>query len=159
MANTLDSSGGCNKSWSSIHCNLAHVYRKQNLFDKSLLHFNKVLRINNKDVNVHSAIGLIYLKLGKVSKAIEVLHVALSILPNDPIALDLLDKALESNLRVSTKKLLNDDLLATPGSKDQLSNKSIGGGRRRTGRGNSTSELGSSSSVYRRIKEIKKWWC
>ncbi|ODV83408.1 hypothetical protein CANARDRAFT_238264 [[Candida] arabinofermentans NRRL YB-2248] len=109
-AKNLDSDA---KAWSSIHCNLGHVYRRLNIHDKALNHFQKVLRISRKDVNVHSAIGLLYLKIGKISKAIEVLHIALSIQPNDPIALDLLNKSLESNLHITNKKLLSDNLSLT----------------------------------------------
>ncbi|KAG7786273.1 hypothetical protein KL910_004306 [Ogataea haglerorum] len=132
-ASTLDSNA---KAWSSIHCNLGHVYRRLNMLDKSLSHFNKVLRISRNDVNIYSAIGLLHLKMGKISKAIETLHVALSIQPNDPIALDLLNKALESNLQMNNKQLLDEPLpqksaFQTPINKPTRNLKFIGEDNRR----------------------------
>lgn len=85
------------KAWLSIHANLGHVYRRLNMFTKSLACFEKVLKISNKDSNIYSAIGLIYLKIGDVSKSIENLHYALAINPSDPVPSDLLKRALEEN--------------------------------------------------------------
>ncbi|ODV96093.1 hypothetical protein PACTADRAFT_80161 [Pachysolen tannophilus NRRL Y-2460] len=86
------------KAWLSIHANLGHVYRRLRLYDKSLQSFNQVLKISSKDSNIYSAIGLVHLKRNEINKAIETLHVALSIQPNDPVATDLLKKALEENI-------------------------------------------------------------
>lgn len=86
------------KTWISIHANLGHVYRRGNQPYKALECFGQVLKISNKnDSNVLSAMGLIYLKLGNTFKAIDILHDALSILPTDPVAADLLKRALELN--------------------------------------------------------------
>lgn len=94
------------KAWISIHSNLGHVYRRMNFFNKALNCFKKVLKISNNDHNIFSAIGLIYLKMNDLSKSIENLHYALSSSPNDPVATDLLKRALEENL------LLNNDLVS-----------------------------------------------
>lgn len=86
------------KIWISIHANLAHVYRRTNQPFKSLECFNQVLKISQaNDSNILSAMGLIYLKLGNIFKAIEVLHDALAISPSDPVASDLLKRSLEAN--------------------------------------------------------------
>lgn len=86
------------KTWISIHANLGHVYRRGNQPFKALECFKQVLKISHKnDSNILSAMGLIYLKLGNVFKAIEILHDALAITPIDPVASDLLKRALESN--------------------------------------------------------------
>lgn len=85
------------KAWLSIHANLGHVYRRLNFYTKALNCFDKVLKISNNDSNIYSAIGLIHLKIGDVSKSIENLHYALAINPNDPVAADLLKRALEEN--------------------------------------------------------------
>lgn len=98
------------KAWCSIHCNLAHVYRRMSFYDKAINHFNEVLKIAKKDVNIYSTLGLIHLKTGKITNAIEYLHIALSIQPNDSMATDLLDKALDLNIKVSNKKFLNEAL-------------------------------------------------
>ncbi|OWB79392.1 hypothetical protein B5S32_g3613 [[Candida] boidinii] len=102
-AKNLDSDS---KTWASIHCNLGHVYRRSNRLDESLKHFNKVLKITN-DVNVFSAVSLVYLKLGKLSKAIETLHIALSLSPEDPVASDLLKKALETSINYNNNNFFN----------------------------------------------------
>lgn len=86
------------KIWISIHANLGHVFRKGNRPYKALECFNQVLKISHtNDSNILSAMGLIYLKLGNVFKAIDTLHDALAISPSDPVASDLLKRALESN--------------------------------------------------------------
>ena len=86
------------KTWISIHANLGHVYRRANQPYKALDCFNQVLKISNKnDANILSAIGLIHLRLQNIFQAIEFLHDALAISPLDPIASDLLKRALEAN--------------------------------------------------------------
>lgn len=86
------------KTWVSIHANLGHVYRKANDPHRALDCFNQVLRISNKnDANLLSSMGLVYLKLGNYFKAIAILHDALAISPSDPVASDLLKRALECN--------------------------------------------------------------
>lgn len=86
------------KTWISIHANLGHVYRRANQPYKALDCFNQVLKISNKnDANILSAIGLIHLRLRNIFQAIDVLHDALAISPLDPIASDLLKRALEAN--------------------------------------------------------------
>ncbi|KAH3685815.1 hypothetical protein WICPIJ_003214 [Wickerhamomyces pijperi] len=85
------------KAWISVHANLGHVYRRLNLYAKALSCFEKVLKLSNNDSNIYSAIGLIYLKWGYIGKAIENLHYALSINSNDPVASDLLRRALDEN--------------------------------------------------------------
>lgn len=86
------------KTWISIHANLGHVYRRGNQPYKALECFGQVLKISNKnDTNVLSAMGLIYLKLGNSFKAIDILHDALSVSPTDPVASDLLKRALDLN--------------------------------------------------------------
>ncbi|KAG7661763.1 CDC16 [[Candida] subhashii] len=86
------------KTWISIHANLGHVYRRANQPFKALECFNQVLKISSKnDSNILAAIGLIYLKLGNIVKAIDILHDALAISPSDPVANDLLKRALDAN--------------------------------------------------------------
>ncbi|RCK56427.1 Anaphase-promoting complex subunit cut9 [Candida viswanathii] len=86
------------KTWISIHANLGHVYRRANQPYKALDCFNQVLKISNKnDANILSAIGLIHLRLGNIFKSIDILHDALAISPLDPVASDLLKRALEAN--------------------------------------------------------------
>lgn len=96
------------KIWISIHANLGHVYRRANQSYKALDCFNQVLRISHtSDPNILSAIGLIHLKLGNIFKAIDILHDALAVAPSDPVASDLLKRALESNKNNSSLFLRN----------------------------------------------------
>lgn len=85
------------KAWDSIQANLGHVYRRQEKYSKALEHFERVLRVTQSNANILSAIGLVNLQAGNVISAIENLNDALSITPNDPIALDLLQRALYEN--------------------------------------------------------------
>lgn len=103
------------KTWISIHANLGHVYRRANEPYKALECFNQVLRISHtNDANILSAMGLIYLKLANVSKAIETLHDALAILPIDPIASDLLKRALDTNKDIPFKTRVLETETADP---------------------------------------------
>lgn len=84
------------KTWVLIHTNLGHVYRRAKQPYKALECFQQVLKLLSKnDANILSAMGLIYMKLENWSKAIDILHDALAIQQGDPIAQDLLKKALE----------------------------------------------------------------
>lgn len=104
------------KAWCSIHCNLAHVFRRMNFLDKAVRHLNEVLKIAKNDSSIYSTLGLIYLKQGRITNAIENLHTAITISPNDSIATDLLEKALDLNLKIANKKLLDKSLQESPRS-------------------------------------------
>lgn len=92
------------KSWISIHVNLGHVYRMVGDYQKAMDCFTQALKLSPRnDSNIFTSIGLVYLKLQNEHKAIEYLHEALAICPNDTIASDLLKRALDSNrLKSST---------------------------------------------------------
>ncbi|RYP63206.1 hypothetical protein DL771_009380 [Monosporascus sp. 5C6A] len=83
------------EAWLSARTNLAHAYRRSKKYHEALEQFDEVLRQGGKDAAVFSAKGLIYMELGKPEDAVEVLHQALAINPQDPIATELLNKALE----------------------------------------------------------------
>jgi anaphase-promoting complex subunit 6 len=97
-ASSLDSDP---KAWLSIQANLGHVYRRLDQYDRSLSYFEEILRMSSRDSNIHSAMGLLNLQAGRTFQAIENFHDALSITPNDPIASDLLTRALEEHSRIS----------------------------------------------------------
>lgn len=98
------------KTWISIHTNLGHVYRRGNQPHKALDCFNQALKLSHRNnSNILSAMGLVYLKLQNDHKAIDVLHDALAISPSDPVASDLLKRALESNRNDSSLFLLEMD--------------------------------------------------
>ncbi|EGV64727.1 anaphase-promoting complex subunit Cut9 [Yamadazyma tenuis] len=90
------------QTWICLHANLGHVYRKANELHRALECYNQVLRISDKnDTNLLASIGLVYLKLGNHLKSISFLHDALAISPSDPVATDLLKRALSSNQHYS----------------------------------------------------------
>jgi anaphase-promoting complex subunit 6 len=137
------------KAWVSIHANLGHVYRRMSFYTKALASFDEVLKVTSNDANIYSAIGLIYLKTGDISKAIENLHYSLAISKNDPVAQDLLKRALEENVQLDSQndffskhKILIHNATKTPllhrsknvgkvntlnGSVDQIANDLING--------------------------------
>jgi anaphase-promoting complex subunit 6 len=82
-------------AWLSARTNLAHTYRRQRYHKQALEEFDQVLRDGGKDAAVFAAKGLIYLDQNKPEEAVRVLHEALAIHPQDPIATELLNKALE----------------------------------------------------------------
>ncbi|KAK4193062.1 anaphase-promoting complex subunit cut9 [Podospora australis] len=95
-------------AWLGARTNLGHAYRRLKLFDEALEQFDIVLREGGKDAAVFSAKGIIYLDKNMPEKAVEVLHEALAIHPQDPIATELLNKALEESSQTDI------DALAAP---------------------------------------------
>jgi anaphase-promoting complex subunit 6 len=85
-------------AWLSARTNLAHTYRRLRMHKQALDEFDRVLRDGGKDSNVFAAKGLIYLDQNKPELAVQVLHEALAIHPQDQIATELLNKALEETV-------------------------------------------------------------
>ncbi|KAL0943699.1 anaphase-promoting complex subunit cut9 [Colletotrichum truncatum] len=83
------------QAWLSPRTNLAHAYRRLRLWKEAHVEFDEVLRQGGKDPAIFCAKGLIYLEEGRPEKAIIPLHEALAINPQDGIATELLNKALE----------------------------------------------------------------
>ncbi|KAF1969790.1 TPR-like protein [Bimuria novae-zelandiae CBS 107.79] len=80
-----------------IHTNLGHALRRDGQLEESLQSFEEVLRHGVKDAAVFSAKGLVLLELGKTWEAVTAFHEALAVAPQDPMATDLLNRALEMN--------------------------------------------------------------
>lgn len=83
------------KAWVSTRANLGHAYRRLGNFEAALNEFNEVLRQGGKDCNMFCAKGLVLLELGHPWEAICAFHEALGVQPQDPVATDLLGRALE----------------------------------------------------------------
>jgi anaphase-promoting complex subunit 6 len=85
------------KSFLSTRANLAHAYRRLGQYALSLNEFDEVLRQGGKDANIFAAKGLVLLEMGDPRSATIALHEALAVSPQDPIATDLLGKAMETS--------------------------------------------------------------
>ncbi|CAK7564767.1 MAG: anaphase-promoting complex subunit Cut9 [Sporothrix epigloea] len=90
------------QAWLSTRINLGHAYRRMRLFREALAQFDDVLRLGGKNPAVFSAKGLILLERSQPDEAAIVLHEALAIKPQDPIATELLNKALAEMAASST---------------------------------------------------------
>jgi anaphase-promoting complex subunit 6 len=82
-------------AWISTRANLGHAYRRLGRWDDALTEFDEVLRQGGRDPQVFCAKALVLMELRKPAEAIAVLHEALAISPQDAIATELLNKALE----------------------------------------------------------------
>jgi anaphase-promoting complex subunit 6 len=82
-------------AWIAARTNLAHAFRRLRHFNRALAEFDEVLRLGGKDAAVFAAKGLILMEQDKPEEAVVVLHEALAINPQDSIATELLNKALE----------------------------------------------------------------
>ncbi|GIZ47922.1 hypothetical protein CKM354_001099900 [Cercospora kikuchii] len=80
--------------YTSTRLNLAHALRKAERFHEALEQFEEVIRLGLRDAAVFSSKGLVLLELEDAFQATVALHEALAISPQDPIATDLLNRAL-----------------------------------------------------------------
>lgn len=83
------------ETWLPTRINLAHALRKHEQFPEALATFDDVLRHGVKDPGVFTAKGLVLMELERYWDAVIVLHEALAVSPQDPLATELLNKALE----------------------------------------------------------------
>jgi anaphase-promoting complex subunit 6 len=84
-------------TWIPTRINLAHALRKYGNYTEALGTLDEVLRHGTKDPSVFTAKALVQLELFRVWDAIVTLHEALAVSPQDPMATDLLNRALEIN--------------------------------------------------------------
>lgn len=85
------------KAWLATRANLGHAYRRQHHWSLALTEFEEVLRQGQRDAQIFSAKGIVLLEMGRCWDAIVALHEALAVSPQDPVATDLLVRALEEN--------------------------------------------------------------
>lgn len=97
------------RGWLSIKANLGHVYRRLAEFEEALRYFEEVLRITPQDANIYSAMGLVQLQQGHIIPAVQNFHEALGISPNDPVASDLLRRALEETVDRDFDEILDNN--------------------------------------------------
>jgi anaphase-promoting complex subunit 6 len=95
LALTYASENGSPPSQSaSTRLNLAHAFRKALRFAEALEQFEEVVRLGLREASIFSSKGLVFLELDMAFEATVALHEALAISPQDPIASDLLTRAL-----------------------------------------------------------------
>lgn len=84
-------------SYSATRLNLAHALRRAGRLEEALEHFDEVIRLGGggKDCGVFAAKGLVLLELERYFEATVCLHEGLATSPQDPVASELLAKALE----------------------------------------------------------------
>jgi anaphase-promoting complex subunit 6 len=92
IAEEIDSDS---RAWISTRANLGHAYRRLQHWDLALREFDEVLRQGGKDTSVFCAKGLVLLEQKRPFDAVQVFHEALAMSPQDAIATELLNKALD----------------------------------------------------------------
>lgn len=81
--------------------NLAQALRRAGRFHESLEQFDEVIRLGERECGVFASKGLVLLELEQPFEATVTLHEGLAISPQDPLASELLAKALSQLERVS----------------------------------------------------------
>lgn len=84
------------RAWIATRANLGHALRRIGRLDEAVEQFDEVLRQGGKDAAVFSAKGLVLLEMGEPRLATVALHEALATSPQDPVATDLLGRAMDA---------------------------------------------------------------
>ncbi|KAH7224814.1 hypothetical protein BKA60DRAFT_593199 [Fusarium oxysporum] len=125
-------------AWLAARTNLGHAFRRLRHFNRALAEFDEVLRQGGKDAAIFSAKGLILMEQSKPEEAVVVLHEALAINPQDSIATELLNKALEETALIDgAAESEAEDLLdfeRTLGQRKHDAAVKVNGGRKTAGR-------------------------
>lgn len=85
-------------AWISTRSNLGHSFRRLQQWDLALNEFDEVLRLGGKDPSIFCAKGLVLMEQRRPFEAVHVFHEALAISPQDAIATELLNKALDETI-------------------------------------------------------------
>ncbi|EDO15826.1 hypothetical protein Kpol_1057p14 [Vanderwaltozyma polyspora DSM 70294] len=85
----------------SIQMNLAHTYRRLGEIEMAIKCFKAILEVCGKDPDIFCSLGFLYLKTKQLQKAIDHLHLSLSLKPSNSVAQELLTHALELNVSMS----------------------------------------------------------
>jgi len=125
-------------AWISTRANLGHAYRRLQQWDLALSQFDEVLRQGGKDPSIFCAKGLVLMEQRKPFEAVHVFHEALAISPQDAIATELLNKALEETAGSGRMEHFEDDdeferdlTLRKAEASRYLANKQAGKGKER----------------------------
>lgn len=85
-------------AWIATRTNLGHAFRRLQQWELALNEFDEVLRQGGKDPAVFCAKGLVLMEERRPFEAVQVFHEALAISPQDSIATELLNKALDETV-------------------------------------------------------------
>lgn len=113
------------RSWIATRANLGHAYRRQRHWAAALAEFEEVLRQGGGETSIFCAKGLVLMEMGKSLEAVCALHEALAMGPQDPVATDLLNRALVEH---SGQQGREDDYIP-PDEFDDMVNQRIAEGR------------------------------
>ena len=106
IADEIDSDA---QAWISTRANLGHAYRRLQQWDLALSEFDEVLRQGGKDPSIFCAKGLVLMEQRRLIDSVQVFHEALAISPQDTIATELLNKALEETACAANGDELDDE--------------------------------------------------
>jgi anaphase-promoting complex subunit 6 len=84
------------RAWIATRANLGHAFRRVGKFPEALEQFDEVLRQGGKDASAFCAKGLVLMEMGAMREATVALHEALATSPQDPVATDLLNRAMDA---------------------------------------------------------------
>jgi len=82
-------------AWLRTRSNLGHALRKSRRFEAALNEFNEVIRHGTNEAAAFTSKGLVLMELERWFEASTTLHQALALNPQDPIATELLSRALD----------------------------------------------------------------
>ncbi|KDO34633.1 hypothetical protein SPRG_00695 [Saprolegnia parasitica CBS 223.65] len=82
-------------AWEATFFNLAQAYRKLEQYDAAIANYERALSLCPRKASTHFALGFTYHLGGRLDEAIQCYHTALSYDPEDPIAIQTLDDALQ----------------------------------------------------------------
>ena len=92
-----ESIGADPRAWLPTRANLGHACRRASMYADALAAFDDVLRAGGRNAAIFAAKGLTLLETGDAWAAVLAFHEALSVSPQDPVATELLGKALEAS--------------------------------------------------------------
>ncbi|EWC47365.1 hypothetical protein DRE_00333 [Drechslerella stenobrocha 248] len=89
-----DEIGGDPKTYIQFRTNLGHAYRRLGRYGEAVEEFTNAIRVGGNEANIRCSMGLCCIMEGKTWDAITHLHEALALVPQDPVATELLEQAL-----------------------------------------------------------------
>ncbi|KAF3932712.1 hypothetical protein ABW19_dt0204067 [Dactylella cylindrospora] len=115
-----DEIGGDPGTYVQFRTNLGHAYRRLKRYGEAIEEYTNAIRIGGNDANIRCSMGLCCIMEGRTWDAITHLHEALALVPQDPVATELLEQALlkSSDEPFAPTYVLRDGRLFTPTDSD-----------------------------------------